>query len=131
MAMAPNLARRNILVVDDEPLMRWAMAETLADAGYAVTATGSAWETRQYFAGVARVPDVVLLDFRLPDSSDLELLADIRRRAPASAVFMPTAFATPELIRRAQTLGAVVLDKPLDMQALIGLVNATVQLPPS
>ena len=115
-----------VLIVDDEALMRWAMVETLVDAGFTVTDAGSARETLRQLKD-AELPDLVLLDFQLPDSIDLELLASIRREAPASAVIMATAYGTPEVQRGAERLGAVrVMDKPLDMTTLPDLVR-TVQ----
>jgi DNA-binding NtrC family response regulator len=74
--------------------------------------------------------DVVLLDYRLPDSNDLALLATIRRLAPSSAVVMMTAHGTPDVTRRALELGAYdVVDKPFDMSdiepMLLSAVAAT------
>jgi two-component system, response regulator RegA len=72
--------------------------------------------------------DVVLLDFRLPDSADLELLAEIRRRLPASAIVLMTAFGTPEVIEGAMRLGAhAVLTKPFDMHGIDALVRSAHQ----
>ena len=69
-------------------------------------------------------PDVVLLDFRLPDSNDLGLLAKIRRLAPASAVVLMTAFGTADVTAGALELGACkVLSKPLNMHDLEGIVR--------
>jgi DNA-binding NtrC family response regulator len=69
--------------------------------------------------------DVVLLDYRLPDSNDLHLLEDIRRRLPRTAVILMTAFGTPELVQRALDLGAYrVLSKPFDMHDVEGLITA-------
>jgi DNA-binding NtrC family response regulator len=116
-----------ILVVDDEPLIRWAMAETLAYAGYTVNLAASAWETLEQLR-TGETPDVILLDFRLPDSHDLQLLAAIRQQSPDSAVIMATAFGTPEVIRGATELGAChVVDKPIDMAALPGMVEDAYQ----
>src|SRR5436190_3631557 len=83
-----------VLIVDDEPLIRWSMAETLVQTGHAVTEAGDARETVQCLA-LGPTPDVILLDYRLPDSNDLTLLETIRRVAPSSAVVMMTAFGTP------------------------------------
>ena len=116
-----------VLVVDDEPLIRWAMGETLAYAGYTVSLAGSAWETLEQLR-TGEPPDVILLDFRLPDSNDLELLAAIRQRVPGSAVIMSTAFGTPEVVRSATALGAIdVLDTPIDMAALPRMIDAVCQ----
>jgi len=113
-----------VLVVDDEPLIRWAMAETLVNAGYTVNLARSAWEALEQLR-TGEQPDVILLDLRLPDSYDLQLLETIRERSPASAVIMATAFGTPEVARGAAALGAAdVLDKPFDMALLPHKVEA-------
>ena len=79
------------------------------------------------FLAIGPLPDVVLLDFRLPDSHDLRLLADVRRLAPSAAVVMMTAFGEDDIARAAEALGARrVIDKPVDMRDLDDLVRAAV-----
>jgi DNA-binding NtrC family response regulator len=69
--------------------------------------------------------DVVLLDYRLPDSEDLALLASVRRLSPGTAVILMTAFGSPEVARGALDLGAFrVLSKPFGMEDVPGLVAA-------
>ena len=123
-AMAPALATLRVLVVDDEPLIRWSVSETLGAAGHAVIEAGDATSAlRLLTAGPP--PDVVLLDFRLPDSHDLTLLADVRRLAPSAAVVMMTAFGDENIADSAEALGALrVIDKPVDMRELDTLVRA-------
>ncbi len=112
-----------VLIVDDEPLIRWALAETLEVAGHEVKETGRARDTVDALAG-GYAPDLVLLDFRLPDSDDLNLLRSIRRLSPASEVVMMTAFGTSGMIAEAEQLGAFcVLTKPVDMATLPTLVT--------
>jgi DNA-binding NtrC family response regulator len=61
----------------------------------------------------------VLLDYRLPDSTNLNLPAHIRRLVPHSAILLMTACGTPEVRRGALEPGAcAVVDKPFDMHAL-------------
>jgi DNA-binding NtrC family response regulator len=111
-----------VLVVDDEPLIRWSLAETLQHAGHTVEEAGSATQTLDALSH-GFVPDVVLLDFRLPDSNDLDLLRRIRSLVPASAVVMMTAFSTPEMIADAKKLGVYdVIHKPVDINDLASLV---------
>jgi DNA-binding NtrC family response regulator len=113
-----------VLVVEDEALTRWSIAETLAGHGHAVVEAGSAATAVDALHAWADPIDVVLLDLRLPDSSDLTLLADIRRLRPESAVVMMTACGSPELARHARELGACdVVDKPFDMDTLEQLVR--------
>jgi DNA-binding NtrC family response regulator len=113
----------HVLVVDDEALIRWSMAETLMHAGHEVTEAGNAKDALQRVS-VTPVPDVILLDYRLPDSNDLKLLETIRRAVPNSPVIMMTAFGTPEVVDGAVTLGAYcVMNKPLEMRDLVPLVE--------
>jgi DNA-binding NtrC family response regulator len=113
------------LVVDDEPLIRWAIAETLRTDGYDVEEAGDADGTiRALFDNPAR-PDLVLLDLRLPDCGDLSLLETVRRLVPAATVILMTAFGTPDLRERARRLGAAcILDKPFDVDALARLASS-------
>jgi|SRR5215475_1845749 len=116
----PALPR--VLVVDDEPLIRWSVAETLADRGYEVVETGDACGARAEVT--ADGFDVVLLDFRLPDSDDLGLLKSLRALSPRAQIILMTAFGTPEVVRGALDLGAYrVVGKPFEMQTIADLVT--------
>lgn len=115
----------SILVVDDEPLMRWFVAETLAGCGHDVVESGDADSARSTLRYARHPFDVVVLDLYLPDSDDLSLLADIRATTPKTNVILMTAFGTPDVVREALLLGAYqVIGKPFDMQALPPLVAA-------
>lgn len=112
-----------VLVVEDETLIRWSIAETLAQMGHTVVEAGSAMAAVETLEESLQPIDVVLLDYRLPDSNDLVLLASIRRMKPESAVVMMTAYGTPEVTERALELGAYkVVSKPFDMHRLESLV---------
>ena len=68
--------------------------------------------------------DVVLLDYRLPDSADLRLLVTVRHLAPTSRVIMITAQTSPELAQNAVALGAYrVISKPFEVDSLAALVS--------
>ena len=120
-----RVARRlRVLVVDDEPLIRWSIAETLGAAGHQVREAQDAASAMKALAD-GPAPHVVLLDFRLPDSNNLGLLAKIRLLAPGSTIIMMTAFGTPELTAGALELGAAkVLNKPFNMHDLEGLLRS-------
>lgn len=125
---ANKSAARRILVVDDEPLVRWAVAETLRTSGYEVAQAGDA-------KGAVRAlsdgpPDLMLLDLRLPDSTDLRLLETVRRLAPELPVVLMTAFGTAELHAAAIGLGAVcVLDKPFNVHDLGDMIARLIRPP--
>jgi DNA-binding NtrC family response regulator len=115
----------SIQVVDDEPLMRWSVVQTLADCGHHVIERGDAQGALRALRGAQYPFDLVLLDLQLPDSGDLSLLANIREAMPTTNVILMTAFNTPEIAYGARALGASrVIDKPFDMGALPALVAA-------
>jgi DNA-binding NtrC family response regulator len=112
-----------VLVVEDESLIRWAVAETLIEAGHSVLQATDASTALRAVGPTSQPFDVVLLDFRLPDSDDLSLLEQIRQRTPSSAVVMMTAFGTPEMTAQAKSLGVYeVVAKPFDVAAIADLV---------
>ena len=118
-----------VLVVDDESLIRWSLSEVLAEGGCAVTEACDGRAAVRALTAATDLPDVVLLDYCLPDSNDLALLASIRRLSPSSKVILMTAYGTEEVIRGALELGAYgVVNKPFevhDMTAMIRRAHAS------
>ena len=114
----------SVLVVDDEALIRWTVAESLGERGYAVTEAGDARMAMAAIQNAEKPFDVVLLDYRLPDSADLRLLEQVRRLSPTARVIMITAHNSPELAQGAAALGAYrVISKPFEVESLAALVN--------
>jgi len=112
-----------VLVVDDELLIRWSLTEALEECGHAVAEAADAASAVRAVSDGQR-PDVVLLDFRLPDSADLALLQTIRRAVPQAQVIMMTAHGTPELVAGALALGAYrVVNKPFEVHDMTDLVQ--------
>jgi DNA-binding NtrC family response regulator len=113
-----------VLVVDDEPLFRWSIAETLRAHGRDIVEAADAQAAIAALGDPATRPDAVLLDLKLPDSDDLSLLASVRRLAPGRPVILVTAFGTREVLDEAIRLGAfTVLDKPFDLDALDEMIE--------
>jgi DNA-binding NtrC family response regulator len=119
MAISPQ----RILVVDDELLIRWSLGEALKAAGYSVVEGRDAAEARRAVGDPDHRPDLVLLDYRLPDSDDLGLLTAIRHAAPTVPVILMTAHGTSEVVKGALDLGAYrVVSKPFEVQDMTALV---------
>jgi len=112
-----------ILVVDDEPLVRWAIAQTLSDLNYEVGEAGDAASARRAILDADQPPDLALLDLRLPDSDDLGLAFFIRTHAPDTTIVLMTAFGTPEILAQAAAFGVPVVNKPFDMSELTVIVD--------
>jgi len=121
---AEKCRSRHVLVVDDEPLIRWSVAETLGEQGWQVTEAADAESAMVAFSRVIGERDLVFLDLRLPDSDDLHVLADMRRLSPHTPVILMTAHGTPDLADAARAMGAfAVIDKPFDMGDLVPLAE--------
>jgi len=120
----PINPQSRILVVDDELLIRWSLSEALTAAGYAVVEGRDAAEARQAIRDQAHKPDLVVLDYRLPDSNDLGLLTTIRHEAPTVPVILMTAYGTAEVVKGALDLGAYrVVSKPFEVHDMASLVT--------
>lgn len=112
-----------VLVVDDEALIRWSVAETLANKGMQVSQASDGASAISTVAHHAGPFDVVVLDLRLPDVDDLSLLLKIREMSPTSRVIIMTAFGTAEISERALELGASkVVAKPFELDEMATLV---------
>ncbi len=115
--------RARIVVADDDEDVRETLARMLECDGFEVwTAADGATLLRMlddaWCAG--RAPDLLLLDQRMPCSTGLDVLADLRGRGFASPAVLITAFG--ELGHRARALGADLLEKPFEPDALRRLV---------
>ena len=118
-----GLNNMRVLVVEDELLIRWSIVETLVQAGCIVSEAVDGATAIQALSASDQPVDAVVLDYRLPDSNDLALLARIRQLSPRSAVVMMTAFGTPEVVQGARDLGVYrVIDKPFEMHDLESLL---------
>src|SRR5688572_19092223 len=114
--MTRNEPSLRVLVVDDESLIRWAVTETLTQAGHKVLEAQDGGSALRALRDATEHVDVVLLDLRLPDCADLTLLSRIRKQSPDTAVVMMSAHATPEIAAEARALGVFdVLGKPFDV----------------
>ena len=108
----------SVLVVDDEPLIRWSVSQSLADLGYSVEEASDAASALK-IVSTSPVPFVVVvLDLRLPDMNDLSLLGTLRQLMPDAQLILMTAFGAPEILAEARTLGAEVLSKPFELSDL-------------
>lgn len=112
-----------ILIVDDEALIRWSVAETLEHAGHRVIEAATASEALRHFETSSDIA-AVILDLKLPDSSDLGLLRRILQRSPACRVILITAHGTADVFEEALQAGAFdVLGKPFDLQQMAHVVD--------
>jgi DNA-binding NarL/FixJ family response regulator len=95
-----------VLLVDDHEIVRVGLRAILA-SHRGITVVGEAASAREAIAEAARlVPDVVLLDLRLPDGDGVEVCRTIRAAHPGCRVVMLTAYADEEALVASVLAGA-------------------------
>jgi two-component system alkaline phosphatase synthesis response regulator PhoP len=83
------MARRTVLVVEDDPSIRRGIADTLQAGGFAALESDDGDDALQ--AALTRDPDLVLLDIMLPGRDGFDVLEELRKARPALPVIMVTA----------------------------------------
>jgi DNA-binding NarL/FixJ family response regulator len=95
-----------VMVVDDHPMWRDAVARDLDEAGYDVVATAADGAQALRVVGAAR-PDVVVLDLQLPDASGVDVTRGLRAACPAARVLVLSASGEQQDVLDAVKAGAV------------------------
>jgi DNA-binding NtrC family response regulator len=83
-----------ILIVDDEPSNRNILSQELTHDGYSVLTAGDGREALKKVESSR--PDLIILDYMMPDLSGLEVLKELRKRENDTPVVMITAYGTME-----------------------------------
>ncbi len=119
---------KSILVVDDEEHIRLLFQDELTDEGYHVRTAASAregWEKLK-----ERMPDLVILDIRMPEQSGLEMLEELRQRYPHLPIIMCTALkALQDDYTIWESQVAAFVSKPVDLDDLIVKVQDAIGAP--
>jgi len=109
---------KHILIVDDDATVLTALKDALSTAGFVVDAAESAVVALTMIA--TRRPAIVVSDVRMPDLGGLDLLTELRARAPDVDVVLMTAFDDMPTVVEAMKRGAAeFLVKPLDLDELL------------
>jgi signal transduction histidine kinase/DNA-binding NarL/FixJ family response regulator/HAMP domain-containing protein len=113
----PMVEALNVMVVDDDPMVRAVVVRQLKQAGFSVgIAAGTAGEAEAYFASDGARLDVALLDVNMPDCAGPELATRLR----GLDSLLPVVFMSGVEPNSAQTatLGDAFLAKPFSLLTL-------------
>lgn len=118
----------DVLVIDDEPVVRDAVQRVLAAHGFHVETADDA------AAGLAHPAlatcALVLCDLMLPDRSGMDVLRELAQRRPDLPVVLITGYATPDHAARARAAGAAdFLAKPFEVKELVETVRRALKQP--
>ena len=120
-----------VLLAEDDPEMRWALAWYLRHDGYEVLEVKDGTELEAVIRAATEGTygdepvDLVVSDVRMPGKSSLEVLRDLRRLDWVVPIVLITAFGSAEVHAEARRLGVrAVLNKPFNLDRLRDLLQS-------
>jgi len=119
-----DVARRRVLIADDDPLIRMDLAEMLTEEGFEVVGQVGDGERAVELARTLR-PDLVILDVKMPGKDGIQAAAEIADEQIAPVIIL-TAYCDRGLIQRAIDAGAMTyLAKPFSTATLLPAIELT------
>jgi two-component system response regulator FixJ len=115
-----------ILVVDDDPAVRSALAFSLQVEGFRVRAYRSGSD----LLDDAALPDrgCLVIDYKLPDMTGLDLLSELRRRQSVLPAILITTHPSASVREQAAAFAVQVVVKPLLSETLFDAIRAATAL---
>jgi DNA-binding NarL/FixJ family response regulator len=115
---------KKVLIVDDSEPIRKRVAELLEESSQ-IRIVGQAGDSRDAMSAMQKLqPDTVILDIRIPGSSGIQVLNEIKYRYPEVKVIMLTNFDNPQYRRQCRQLGADhFLNKTLEFEKIVAAVT--------
>jgi DNA-binding response OmpR family regulator len=120
------LVSAEILIVEDDPIIRQTVDYAMRRAGFATRTSGDGLEALQMAR--AQRPDLILLDLMLPGLDGFEFASQIRTTDPDVAIVMVTALGEERDTIRGLDAGADdYVTKPFSMETLLARVRANLR----
>jgi excisionase family DNA binding protein len=117
------VAKANILVVDDEEMVRLLFKTTLEELGHQVTGAETALKGLELVK--QRDFDLVFLDLKMPGMDGAELFRQIKAVKPKLPVTIITGYPDSEIMVRALTYGPFgIMNKPFGESDIVNAVNS-------
>lgn len=110
-------SKATILIVDDEETIRFSIKEFLSGSGYDVVVAGTSEQALEKINEF--LPDLVLLDLRLPNMGGIELLEKVKTKDPNALIIVMTGYGSIDSAVEAMKTGAYdYLEKPFKTEHL-------------
>lgn len=112
----------NVLIVDDERLVRWSVRYFLEKEGYIAQEASSANEALEILA--SSEINVLITDLMMPGMHGVELINQARKASPGISVLVITAIDDCDVVDSAHKAGAVsVFSKPIRFNELLSAIH--------
>jgi two-component system response regulator (stage 0 sporulation protein F) len=112
----------NILIVDDQPGVRYLLDIVIREAGHRVYTARNGLEAVEI--AKSSHPNLVFMDVRMPLMGGLEALGKIKAMIPETEVIIMTAYGSEETVTKAMEGGALCcIAKPFDVEKIKGLLE--------
>jgi len=116
----------NILVVDDEEIVRSSLVDWLREDGYHAEAAEDGFEALEKLK--EKPWDIALVDLKMPKMDGLELMERMKKLKPDIQVIIITAYATVHTAVQAMKMGAYdYLVKPFNPEEISLLINRLIE----
>jgi len=115
-----------ILIIEDEKLIRWSLRQKFEGEGFLVDEAETGAEGVK--AAEHRIYDLIMLDYKLPDQTGVDVLSRIRESDRDVIVIMMTAYSSVQSAVDAMKLGAYdYVTKPFDIEQLLHTVRKSLE----
>ena len=129
-AVSADLEEARVLVVEDDDAMRAFLDESLREEGYVVETASNTLSAIVIL--LADKPDVLVIDWKMPDLDGFALLSAVRRCFNEVPVIFVTAFARPDVEKQALEQGAFsFLPKPFRLSVLVAEIQRALRERPA
>ena len=110
---------KRVLIVDDNPVMRKAVAAAFLSDGFAVCGEADNGRDAIDLAKML-VPDLIILDLSMPVMNGLQAAPELRKIAPTTPTILFTMFSNGLLLHQAQKIGIdLVLSKTESLDSVV------------
>ena len=117
---------KKILVVDDDRDFRWTVDNILNAAGYKILQAQDGAEALILLE--ENIPDLVLLDYRMPGRDGLQVAGDMKQRIPGVPIIIITAYAEVQSAVKAMKMGVYdYITKPVNNADLVFTVKRALE----
>jgi CheY-like chemotaxis protein len=116
--------KRAVLVVDDDPAFRIAVADTLTDEGYSVEQAADGQAALQFLRTQPPPPPLILLDWHMAPMDGSRFVAEVSRNremSPVPVVLLSADRRVQEPLKAFPF--AACIEKPVDLDRLLGVVR--------